>query len=90
MYEYTCAYCGKVVQVKFPSQVQNFCSKSCAASYGNELRGGSPKNNYTGECIFQPESIECHRMDCNDCGWNPEVAKERLAAIMEVWNESTV
>lgn len=90
MYEYTCAYCGKVVQVRWPSQAQKFCSKSCSASYGNGLRGVSPKNNYTGDCIFQPESVECHRMNCIDCGWNPDVAKERLNAIKEKLNESTV
>ena len=90
MYDYTCAYCGKVVQVRWPSQKQKFCSKSCSASYGNVLRGIIPKDNTTGGCVFQPESVECQRMDCIDCGWNPNVAKERLIAIKEKLYESTV
>ena len=88
MYDYTCAYCGKVVQVRIPSQVQKFCSKSCSASYGNSVRVGntpsiSRSNHDIGECVFQPESIMCGRRECYKCGWNPVVAHARLEAIME-------
>lgn len=80
MYEYICAYCGKVVQVRWLSQMQKFCSKSCSASYGNKLRAG--KEPKPGECIYQPESIMCDRRTCSRCGWNPEVAHARLEVIL--------
>ena len=81
MYEYTCEYCGKVVEVERKRQVQRFCNKSCAASYGNKLRVGN--NPVPGECIYQPETIICDKRICSKCGWNPEVAKARLDKIME-------
>ncbi len=81
MYEFTCEYCGKVVEVERKWQVQRFCDKSCAASYRNKLMAG--KNPTPGDCIYQPESIMCDRRKCSKCGWNPEVAHARLEAIME-------
>lgn len=80
MHEYTCEYCGKVVQVDKKWKVQKFCSKSCAASYGNKLRGKQASIKL-GDCVFQPESIECYKRNCINCGWNPVVAKARLDAI---------
>ena len=91
MYEYTCAYCGKVVQVRWLSQAQKFCSKSCAASYGNTLRAGrsgSRNNEDVDECIFQPETIMCGKRKCESCGWNPVVAKARLEAITGKMNQT--
>ena len=40
MYEFTCEYCGKVNQVEHKWQIQRFCNKSCACSYGNKIRAG--------------------------------------------------
>lgn len=34
------------------------------------------------KCDFQ-EFVECERKKCSECGWNPEVAKARLEAIIE-------
>lgn len=111
MIEYICAYCGKAVQVKYPSQLQKFCSKSCSSKWGNEQRYGTEEERKakqrkrkarkrkaretiaikvpapeTFECVFQPESILCDRQICSRCGWNPDVAKARLEAIMEKRN----
>lgn len=82
MYEYTCAYCGKVTQVERRNGLQIYCSKSCAAKARNERRVkiDRPTN---GECIYQPESINCDRRKCSTCGWNPDVAKARLEAFIE-------
>lgn len=83
-YEYTCAYCRRVVRVERSWQVQKFCSKSCAASYGNKLRAGKTPTIEPipyAPCVFQPESINCTKKDCLNCGWNPVVAKARLDAI---------
>lgn len=92
-YEYTCAECGKVVQVRYKSLTQKFCSRYCSLKHHNKTRSGTFWNDYkepadntipTGECIFQPESIECYRRNCINCGWNPVVAKARLDKIMGV------
>lgn len=83
MFEFTCEYCGKVVQVEKEWQVQRFCNKSCAASYRNEKQTGWTKFEDAGECVFQPESVICGKRICNNCGWNPEVAQARLERIME-------
>ncbi len=79
MYEYTCAYCGKVVQVERKWQVRTLCSKSCAAFYATKKRKEQPG----GSCIYEPVGVECDRQVCSKCGWNPEVAHARLERIME-------
>lgn len=90
MYEFTCEYCGKVNYVKRKMLIGRFCNKSCACAYGNKKRvGKTAKIEITpeidtsrGECVFQPESIECYKRDCINCGWNPVVAKARLEKFM--------
>ena len=83
MYEFKCAYCGKVKRVLRSCDVGRFCSKSCAAKWGNVQRYGAEKIHETFECVFQPESIMCDRQICSRCGWNPAVAKARLEEIIE-------
>jgi hypothetical protein len=34
------------------------------------------------KCDFN-DYVECERKKCTECGWNPEVAKARLDAIIE-------
>lgn len=82
MIEFTCAVCGKVKQVRSKWDATTYCSRSCAsiARNSNRERIVRPTN---GECIYQPESTDCDRLKCSACGWNPEVAKKRLEAIME-------
>lgn len=96
MYEFHCAYCGKVKRVLRVCDVGRFCSKSCAARWGNEQRYGKkepepkfrePRLPEVGECVYQPESIMCDRRICSECGWNPEVAKARLQEITKKLKE---
>lgn len=93
MYAYICAECGKVVKVEYRCRVQKFCSKSCSAKHGNRMRGRNAETVSTnvitaGDCVFQPESIECFKRNCNKCGWNPVVAKARLDKFMGVDNHA--
>lgn len=37
-------------------------------------------------CDYQ-EFVECEKKKCSECGWNPEVAKARLEAIIEKMKE---
>ena len=86
MYEFICEYCGKTVITENMWEGRKFCDRACAAKGRNKPKqiyfGEVLPRNPTGECVFQPESIECHRMNCDNCGWNPEVAKARLDKIM--------
>lgn len=85
MFEFTCAYCGNVKQVPRRHDIGKWCSKSCAdkARKGQKTKYNLKRDNGEYECLFQPESIVCTRMDCENCGWNPEVAEARLKRIME-------
>ncbi|MBQ8359775.1 MAG: hypothetical protein IJX37_07705 [Oscillospiraceae bacterium] len=39
------------------------------------------KNIPFGVCIIN-DGVECHQHNCTTCGWNPIVARQRLAVIM--------
>ena len=81
MFEYTCPVCGKVTQVRKEWQVRTHCSIACAAKAREEKMREIRANSLEGECVFQPESILCGERNCEDCGWNPVVARARLEAI---------
>lgn len=38
------------------------------------------------QCNYQ-EGVQCEKKNCHKCGWNPEVAKARLEAIIEKMKE---
>ena len=86
MHEFICEYCGKTVVTEHMWYGRKFCSRACGAKgrykHNYSTMGEMLPRNPTGECIFQPESIECSRLNCDNCGWNPEVAKARLDKIM--------
>lgn len=82
MYEYTCPVCGKLTQVSRSYQVRTYCSRACSAKAREAERSDISSEFLNGECIFQPESIDCFKRECSKCGWNPEVAKARLDKIM--------
>ena len=88
MYEFTCPVCGKVKQVEREHQVRTYCSKSCAqvavAQRNREINAVC----ITGECIFQPETVECYKRTCSKCGWNPVVAKARIDAYLKKRQQS--
>lgn len=87
MYQYTCPVCGLTKYVERKSDVRTCCSKSCAAASKALSREivqpiEKPKTEcHVGECVFQPESINCFKRECGKCGWNPEVAKARLERL---------
>ena len=41
-------------------------------------------------CRYNPQGCSCSNRRCLDCGWNPEVAKERLAEIRQKMQEVPV
>ena len=44
MIEFNCAYCGNVKRVHSLADASKFCSKSCAAKWGNEQRYGTEED----------------------------------------------
>ena len=78
MYEYVCQTCGKTVSVERSWQVRAYCSVSCGAKASAAKRREIDSKCIDGECIYQPESIDCYKRNCSKCGWNPEVAQARL------------
>ena len=81
--EKECLYCGK----KFIAdrEARKFCSRSCSSgirgSYVFDEEAGLYDENTNGfQCQYNPGVI-CYSMECEQCGWNPEVAKARLEAF---------
>jgi hypothetical protein len=94
MFEYVCEVCGKTKSVHAVRDIGRFCSTKC---YGISKRLDYMPNMDIAEfddktyikpkgksgCVFSPESIICSVRKCDNCGWNPVVAKARLEAYGE-------
>ena len=90
MIEYTCKNCGKVLYARWPSYVRETCSYKCAGEW--QWKGNRKKRNADED--FDPDiewkrnhgkwvcpyanDVSCFVRNCKQCGWHPEVAKERL------------
>lgn len=92
MYEFTCGYCGTVKIVKYKGQVGKFCSRACANKDEGRRLGkvdlsydwkGFKRGNQTAYVCRYNSECSCIDRNCAKCGWNPEVAKSRLVAILE-------
>lgn len=90
MYEFTCAVCGKVKQVTRRDYVGTYCSRSCAAKAREAKKETVRLKSTGGRCVYNPIGVNCDFLECENCGWNPEVAQARLERIMEGMNERTV
>lgn len=88
MIEFHCAYCGKIKRTYRTHDAGKFCSKSCAAKYryGHKRPDQQPATGtlWNKGCVFNPDGVHCVMKDCAKCGWNPEVAKARLEALVGV------
>lgn len=89
MIEYTCKNCGKVKYARFPSYARDFCSTSCATEYNWKQRKMMEeydvdiyweRNHGRWVCPYAND-VSCTVRNCNRCGWNPEVARERWRSI---------
>lgn len=85
VYPKKCLYCGDEF---IGSKGQIFCSHTCANRGRRILEKGDFDHSLTWErdadrkwiCPYA-ENVSCHRRNCNKCGWNPKVEKERTEAI---------
>ena len=80
-----CEYCGAPVE-----RSHRFCSRACSAKARcnvklvevDEDQDWKDAGGGLYRCPHQ-RFVRCKDRDCDYCGWNPEVAKARLEAIME-------
>lgn len=73
----SCAWCGRLFTPVRSSHLH--CSKDCyaAATYTASKKPVSAEL----ACPYN-ENLICAKHNCSKCGWNPEVAEARLAAIV--------
>lgn len=94
IYEKTCPTCGTVF--KTDRIVAKFCCHRCANSsvkfIGKEKFDPDiewyrvPTDKHKWQCPYETE-VACKLRRCDKCGWNPEVAKERLEAYNRKYME---
>lgn len=81
-----CPQCGKGFEANRPDKI--YCSDECRVAAGidrqrerrQEKRGMEPPTELQelGSCVYN-YMVSCGARLCDACGWNPEVAKARLA-----------
>lgn len=77
MREIKCLNCGKKVIDRSSTQCRKFCSKRCASGFNH--RKGYYQANDT-PCLYN-DGVVCMDHKCDNCGWNPAVAKKREEKI---------
>lgn len=76
--EISCLNCGKKVIDRGVRQNKQFCCKNCQSGYW--LRMKKATENET-PCIYN-DGVVFVDHQCDNCGWNPAVAKEREEKIL--------
>lgn len=72
-YERKCKNCGETFHANRMDAV--FCGRSCHAKYCRKECKSEPIVKV--RCPYN-EGVECMRVKCETCGWNPDVAKRRM------------
>ena len=84
-----CKCCGKEIVAK--SVYRMFCDSKCYEKFRWQRIKHTAQNSSTErslECRFGIPGIECWKKNCSKCGWNPEVAAQRLEKILEKREEN--
>lgn len=76
MREFICAVCGTKAIDNSAGQTKKYCCQACA----NKARYGKRYNTEETECKFN-SGVSCVQQQCDCCGWNPKVEKERKAGL---------
>lgn len=77
MRQFTCLNCGKTGSGVRSDKL--FCNKRCYGQYSRK-NGVVPKLDV--KLCSHNAGVECNGGDCSTCGWHPDVAAARKAAIM--------
>ena len=80
-----CDICGTVFSTTRADKIR--CSRRCSQIAANRAKRKRMKTN-TASCPHN-EHLICEVHSCSRCGWNPVVAKQRLAAIIAKMKEGT-
>ena len=72
-----CKCCGKEFLAK--SEYRRYCNADCYDRHHKVESAPIPKSL---ACRFA-DGVVCEKRSCEACGWNPAVAKERLAKFHE-------
>ena len=81
MIDNVCLNCGKVF---IADRKKRYCSHRCGKTYWQREYRRKEKMaqiDSTAVCVFT-DGVECSNRACLNCGWNPVVARQRLAMIM--------
>lgn len=91
MYQFVCNQCGKIKEVEYKGKVGLYCSRKCADlakkkdgivihDDGYDWKVIRQGNHPYFECRYN-NMVGCDTRNCEQCGWNPKVANERLEKI---------
>ena len=79
MHVFKCVVCGKLGVSNRLGRL--YCSQKCGvAAYRRKNNQGAYSPEYI--CNYN-EGVKCTRQSCAGCGWNPDVAKERMGMLVE-------
>jgi hypothetical protein len=76
--EIRCLNCGKKVIDRSNTQQRKFCSKRCQSGYSHRSKQNAINN---AQCLYN-DGVVCIDHQCENCGWNPAIAKEREEKIL--------
>ena len=79
MREFVCKECGAKGIDHSAMQNKVFCSRRCYFRYYAKAHKNVCKVELP--CVFN-EGVACWDRKCESCGWNPEVAKKRMEALV--------
>lgn len=72
-----CPKCGAEFTKRTTNQ--KFCSKKCKTAFAGQKKRDTLAERGT-DCPYN-DGLYCTDAKCETCGWNPEIAKRRLAAL---------
>lgn len=75
-----CVGCGKEFELTRPNKI--FCCRVCAKRFNARAHKAKDKLKRTEKLICpHNEGVACTNKECDSCGWNPSVAKQRKEAM---------
>ncbi len=75
MNEFICVVCGKKGEARHGDKM--YCSNRC-----NAIAFRRRHSNDTEQLCRFNEGVTCNGGDCSSCGWNPEIADQRMDMAM--------
>lgn len=80
MREFNCVYCGRKAEDWGLLQNKIYCSDSCCQK-AYQRRKRKEAKEVVMSCKYN-EEVNCDGMNCENCGWNPEVERRRKESLL--------